>query len=160
MLRRMLSSSEGKNNNNNKGRPDASPSRSPAIRPQDQLLRSVSSRGSTPPGSPQHESQLDPGLTSAIQGLQIGNAMSPPSSQPPSRSASIKRDGKDAPEGGNRLTAAALRDWEAKGGAKVDVKGKEGQERWRCKVECKQYTARHDHGISTEVVSTWVEYIR
>lgn len=119
MLRRMLSSSEGKANA--RAKHDASPSRSPAMRPQDQYLRSVSSRGSTPPGSPMNEGHLDPGLNTAIQGMQI--TASPPSSQPPSRNASIKRDGKDTPEGGNRLTAAALRDWEAKGG-KTDAKGK------------------------------------
>lgn len=127
MLRRMLSSSESGKAGVRAA--DGSPSRSPAIRPQDH--RSVSSRGSTPPGSPSHEGHVDLGLTSAIQGMQIGNAVSPPTSQPPSRNVSVKRDGKDkdAIDGGNRLTAAALRDWEAKGSkpeGKVKKEKKDG----------------------------------
>ena len=80
---------------------------------------SPSSRGSTPPGSPSEstgttaDSSL---LAGAIQSMNIG---SPPSSQPPSRNVSLRR--KDSAsvgtteQQGGRLTAAALRDLDAKG---------------------------------------------
>lgn len=132
ILRRMLSSSDqGPGSGAVRGH-NASPSRSPMARPQDlNNYRSASSRGSSPPGSPANELStpaLDAGgLNNAVHGMQLGSGgpgsvTSPPSSQPPSRQVSIKRDGKETPDAkagassGHRLTAAALRDWEAKGG--------------------------------------------
>ena len=83
---------------------------------------SPSSRGSTPPGSPSEsvgttDSSL---LMNAVQNM---NIQSPPTSQPPSRNVSLRRKenvsapgGTSTPSGsGERLTAAALRDLDAKG---------------------------------------------
>ncbi|MCO5593780.1 hypothetical protein L7F22_047797 [Adiantum nelumboides] len=128
ILRRMLSSSDQGPGSSAARGANASPSRSPMVRPQDLNYRSTSSRGSSPPGSPANElatPALDAGLSNAMHGVQLGSGgpgsvTSPPSSQPPSRQVSIKRDGKDGSDAksgdsGHRLTAAALRDWEAKG---------------------------------------------
>ncbi len=83
---------------------------------------SASSRRSTPPGSPSEHSAHDTSaLMSAVGSLNIS---SPPTSQPPSRNVSLRRkegagdkaDPQQAPSGGGgRLTAAALRDLDAKG---------------------------------------------
>lgn len=132
MLRRMLSSAAGGGSKDDEraartGGP--SPTRPDA-------RRSASSRGSTPPGSPRNE-MTDSSLMHAVQGmhLQHGGA-SPSSSAPPSRNASVKSssraahaaergEGKEqgaASAGGSRLTAAALRDWEAKGSSSKSKK--------------------------------------
>lgn len=123
MMRRMLSGSEQKAVSGNQ----SSPSRSPATYAQD---HSASSRGSSPPGSPRSDMHGDFGLNQAVQNMNMGSSVtSPPQSQPPSRDASVKRDGreKDAGnnEGGSRLTVAALRDWEAKGSKDVKTKKKD-----------------------------------
>ncbi|PWN50616.1 Pkinase-domain-containing protein [Violaceomyces palustris] len=86
-----------------------SPARSPSV-----------SRGSTPPTSPRTELE-EPSIANALKGIHL---QSPPNSQPPSRNVSIKRsdppkvqEGAHTPDGqnpGSRLTAAALRDWDAK----------------------------------------------
>lgn len=130
MMRRMLSGSDSHQQRGNGTQ--GSPSRSPALHAQDHYF-SQSSRGSSPTGSPRGEHQPhEQGLSQAVKTLNLGGtpaaAPSPPQSQPPSRNTSVKRDGreKDAPggnEGGSRLTAAALRDWEAKGA----TTGKEGK---------------------------------
>lgn len=136
MMRRMLSSSDAGNGRGTQGGAQGSPSRSPAVRAVDHAGNhgsGFSSRGSTPPGSPR--SELGPesaGLHQALNGLDVGSGGSPSNSQPPSRNVSIKRDGKqqqvgekDATAtgtGGGRLTAAALRDWEAKGSSKPTKK--------------------------------------
>ncbi|PWZ01186.1 Pkinase-domain-containing protein [Testicularia cyperi] len=93
------------------------------------------SRGSTPPHSPRNELD-EANLNSAYQGMHL---QSPPNSQPPSRNVSIKR--KDSGKGdaikdsnaqteSSRLTAAALRDWDAKGkpekSSKKSDRGKDG----------------------------------
>ena len=139
MFRRMLSSSNAHHDKDKQhpcdrdspakerpGRPgqDASgqpsPSRSPSA-----------SRASTPPTSPKNEVP-DPSI---VAGFQKFGLQSPPTSQPPSRNVSIKRNEKDAksadqPSEGNKLTFAALRDWDAKikpdKSSKKSDKGKDG----------------------------------
>ncbi|PWN97164.1 Pkinase-domain-containing protein [Tilletiopsis washingtonensis] len=130
MLRRMLSSAAG---GGSKDDERASRTGGPSPTRPDVARRSASSRGSTPPGSPRNET-TDSSLMHAVQGmhLQHGGA-SPSSSAPPSRNASVKsssraahaaeREAKDpASAGGSRLTAAALRDWEAKGASSKSKK--------------------------------------
>ncbi|KAJ1020391.1 hypothetical protein NDA13_005710 [Ustilago tritici] len=145
MFRRMLSGAAGYSDKDKASKEaEASPSRerpSPRTAASRQgsghisPLRSPSlSRGSTPPTSPRNEMD-EPALNNAYQSM---NLTSPPSSQPASRNVSIKRkDGKgdgakDGASEGNRLTVAALRDWDAKGkpdkssSSKKSDRGKDG----------------------------------
>lgn len=115
MLRRMFSAQTDKGDRSGA----ASPSKERSVSGQ----ATPSSRNSSPPGSPNSEIN-DPHMLSPSQVVQFGGQQghglqSPPASNPPSRNTSLKRaekePGADGAKAGDRLTAAALRDWDAKG---------------------------------------------
>ncbi|KDN53519.1 Pkinase-domain-containing protein [Tilletiaria anomala UBC 951] len=88
---------------------------------------SPSSRGSTPPGSPgESVGTTDASGSLLMNAIQNMGMISPPTSQPPSRNVSLRRKENASPNRGasgntaeqqqhGRLTAAALRDLDAKG---------------------------------------------
>ncbi|KAN0061876.1 hypothetical protein ACQY0O_005870 [Thecaphora frezii] len=140
MLRRMLSSATGGDRERHPADRDSPLKERPSPRIGSQSSGHISpvrshsaSRDSTPPTSPRNE------LGDAASMISFKNfgIQSPPSSQPPSRNVSIKRsegakDGgaTDAQASGDKLTAAALRDWDAKAKPELSRKksdrGKDG----------------------------------
>lgn len=140
ILRRMLSGGGDRDRSGN-----ASPSRSPNPRAVSAYgpgggARSPSSGHPTPPGTPRHTEHHAGGadsnsLMQAVQSMNLGGnngGASPSGSQPPSRSQSMKKKGDNkgdasVQEGGDRLTAAALRDMESKHGASKPAKDKDAR---------------------------------
>ncbi|PWN29388.1 Pkinase-domain-containing protein [Jaminaea rosea] len=131
ILKRMLSGGHEKDRS---GSGQHSPSRIPNNRSASAYTHGTRSpSASTPPGTPKHEHVGTPdgaSLMHAVQSMNLNtgekrDGQSPSVSQPPSRAQSIKRQvagGREPSEsgasssdaGGNRLTAAALRDMESK----------------------------------------------